>query len=297
MKTDEMPQQEHFAKERVLFELHAHTDRSDGFLETKELIEEAAKQKITTLAVTDHDTVRALEEAICISKDYGIDIIPGLELSISHGKYEIHLLGYYVNFNSEGLKHGLERQLEARNLRAEEIVKKVNEENGTKIDYQKLKSYNHSSFVSKHRIAQELVNLGYVKDLNSALPLVNGDSVNVPYENYSNLFFGLEDGLDFLLKHSRLVALAHPGKLKMNMNEQKRLIKELGSKGMFGLEVYSSKNTAEQIAEYRIIANELHLVETGGTDFHAKPREIKNWAYLCSRIPIKCLYNVQLFEP
>src|SRR6185436_18567298 len=100
-----------------MIDLHAHTTASDGSLSPRELVERAARQGVNALAVTDHDTLDGLEEAIAAGRDFGVEIVPGLEISAEFQPGTMHILGYYIDLNSPALLDQLAALRRARDER------------------------------------------------------------------------------------------------------------------------------------------------------------------------------------
>src|SRR5205814_479224 len=100
-----------------MIDLHAHTTASDGSLKPRELVERAARQGVKALAITDHDTLDGLSEAITAGRDYNVEIVPGLEISAEFPVGTMHILGYYISLDSQPLIEKLSALREARNKR------------------------------------------------------------------------------------------------------------------------------------------------------------------------------------
>ncbi|MEL7568915.1 MAG: PHP domain-containing protein, partial [Dehalobacterium sp.] len=104
------------------FDMHVHTTASDGSLNIKEIIQLAIKIKLEGIAITDHDTIGALEEAVSLGEKLCFPIIPGIELSTEHEEKEIHILGFFIDFHQSCLREKLEK---LQNARIDRIVKMV----------------------------------------------------------------------------------------------------------------------------------------------------------------------------
>src|SRR5215475_2901719 len=108
-------------------DLHAHTTASDGTLSPRELVRLAAKQGVRVLAVTDHDSVSGLREAIDEGARLGVEIVPGLEINCDVEGAEIHVLGYCVDWQAEWFEDFLREQRAERVARVHRIVDRLTE--------------------------------------------------------------------------------------------------------------------------------------------------------------------------
>ena len=89
------------------YDTHIHTLASDGCYGAAQIIKMAREQNLQGIAVTDHDTVGALPEALKLSRECSFPIIPGLELSTEYGKISVHILGYFIDIENEKLSKNL----------------------------------------------------------------------------------------------------------------------------------------------------------------------------------------------
>lgn len=107
-------------------DLHVHSAFSDGVLSPAELVALAARAGLRAMALTDHDTVEGIEDALAAAAAHGVEVVPGVELSVTHNEQEVHLLGYFLQHNHPHLRETLQRLHEARFLRAAKIVAQLN---------------------------------------------------------------------------------------------------------------------------------------------------------------------------
>src|SRR5262245_33588200 len=99
-------------------DLHMHTTKSDGALTPEELVVKAKNVGLSIISITDHDSVNAIDDAIGIGKEHGVEVIAGCELSAAYKGSEIHILGYFID-------HHNSRLLESLSLFREERLKRV----------------------------------------------------------------------------------------------------------------------------------------------------------------------------
>lgn len=240
-------------------DLHIHTIASDGAFSVREVLQQAQKLNLAAIGITDHDSVEALPEAIALSSRYGIEIVPGVEISIDLDINEIHLLGYYVDYQDRDFLTKLAVLRKARWERAEIMVQKL-EKIGFPLDMEKLLPGQMSGSIGRLHIAQALFKSGYVDNLGEAFQKYIG---NKGPAYAPKLKLGKEEALDMILHLGGVPVLAHPGNLKRD-----DLIPELVDLGLAGLEVYYPTHSKFETNHYRELANYYGLLVTGGSDCH-----------------------------
>ena len=140
-------------------DLHLHTTASDGKNTPAEVVALAQQKGFSAIAITDHDTTSGIEEAIHAGTEYGLEIIPGIELSTIAGEREIHILGYYLDINSTILSEKLSQFIDARKNRAVKMVEKLNSL-GVKISLPRVKEIVGTEFIGRPHIASALLKKG-----------------------------------------------------------------------------------------------------------------------------------------
>lgn len=240
-------------------DLHAHTTYSDGALSPYELIQKAHQSGITTLAITDHDNVGALEEATEWGQRVGVTVVPGLELSASLGGKDIHILAYFFDPSNRRLLDYLTLFRGERLKRAERIVKKLNQINvPLKLDSVMEKAGVGS--VGRPHIANALLEEGLVGSFHEAFEKFIGTG-GPAYESKFQL--NPEEAFRLVSSAGGLSFLAHPGHYFV---EQELL--ELMKCGLDGIEVIHPSHSPAQQDFYRGIVNQYFLLESGGSDYH-----------------------------
>ncbi len=144
-------------------DLHAHTTASDGDLSPTQLIWWAKASRLSALAVTDHDTTDGIAEATLAGQKYGVEVIPGIELSadIDIPKGQCHLLGYLFDPNHAGLNARLAEVRANRNTRNARIVEKI-QAHGWNVTLEEIEAVSGSEVVARPHIARVLVDRGFV---------------------------------------------------------------------------------------------------------------------------------------
>ena len=247
-------------------DLRSHTNHSDGAYSASELVEKANQAGIEVLSITDHDSVNALEEANETAKKFGIEIIPGVEISSDLRGDEVHILGYFIDPKNKELERYLNFFREERVLRAGRIVDKLNNL-GHEISLDDVLKIAQNCAVGRPHIAQAMVEKGIVSSYFEAFNkfIKNGGPA---YERKVHL--SPQSAFKIISDAGGLSFIAHPG----NMPES--LIKELIEAGADGIEVIHPSHNGQTTKFYRGIVNEYFLLESGGSDFHGGKRNDEN---------------------
>jgi len=247
-------------------DLHTHTKFSDGYFTPQELLEKVHEKNISTVAITDHDTVDAIPAAYSIAKDYGITVVPGIELSSQAGEFDLHILGYFMNIDDKKFKEYLAIFKSERIKRAERIIAKLNTL-GYSISLQDVLNFSGTSVVGRPHIADALVKLGIVKSFYEAFQKFIGNKSPAYEKKY---FISPEDAIKIIHNAGGVAILAHPGALPED------LIANLIKSEIDGFEVYHPSHSTEQMKYYEGITSNYFLYGTGGSDFHGGTRSDGN---------------------
>jgi predicted metal-dependent phosphoesterase TrpH len=246
-------------------DFHVHTTSSDGILSPSEVVKRAYANNVKYLAITDHDTVDGLNEAIEESYKYDITLIPGIELSTQHNNESVHILGFFEddNFKNQKLIKELDNIKNHRILRAKEMINKLKEEFNIEINFEKIRKDTKDTIARPH-IAREIINCGYPYTHDEIFTKFIGKNCKayVPTLKLSTV-----DGLKLLKKYNAHVFLAHP-KLIFNSS-----IHEFLSMNFDGLEAIYYLNAQEETRFFLKIANETNLLVSCGSDFHGNLKD------------------------
>jgi len=247
-----------------VIDLHAHTTASDGRSTPRELVDRARAVGVTTLAVTDHDTMAAVPETAALAAAAGLGFVPGIEItSVSRGK-DAHVLGYFLTPEAPGLSELITDQRRRRVERAREIGQRL-EQMGAPIDVDALLATageRSGKAIARPQIAQALIAAGHVATIAEAFDRFLGETcaAYVPHTGASPA-----EVVRLIATGGGIASLAHPGHLK-----QDDVIPELVEAGMAALEVYHSSHDEPATAHYLQIARRHSLAVTGGSDYHGE---------------------------
>jgi hypothetical protein len=241
-----------------------HTTASDGRLTPAELVERAGAAGLTTISVTDHDTVAALEEVTTAAKRKGIRVISGIEITaIDHGR-DVHMLAYFFDPASATLGALLHSQRALRVMRVREIANTLASLN-LPIDVESVllaSAARPGSTVGRPQIAREMVRAGHVPSVQEAFDrwLASGQPAFVPRTGPSPA-----EVITTIHESGGVASFAHPGVTKRD-----DLIKPLVDRGLDAIEVYHSDHSPEDVVAYRGLADRLGTLVSGGSDFHGE---------------------------
>ena len=253
-------------------DLHTHTIFSDGSFSPEELLSAAKSLKLTYLGITDHDTVDGIvhlyENGLYPNK--GIKIIPGVEFSANYPDHDIHLVGYNIDIYNGALQDKLNDVIEARWVRFNDIMQKL-QENGFPIrEADVLKVAGTSRSIGRSHIARALVKNGCFNNVREAFDkmLQKGKPAYVP-----RYLLEIDEIIELIHKSGGTAVLAHP-----KLIGDDSIVEEIcANAGIEAIEAFYPLNDEEDTARYIKIAEEYNLLITGGSDFHGTAsRYVKN---------------------
>jgi predicted metal-dependent phosphoesterase TrpH len=244
-----------------LVDLHIHSTASDGKLSPSEIVRKAAANGMKVIAICDHDTVDGISEALTAASSVpGIRVIPGIEISTDVPQGEIHILGYFINYNDKDFLAALSRMQNSRLNRARKMVTKL-EGLGVKIDWSRVQEIAGESTIGRPHIAQALIEKGYIKDFREAFEkyIGHGGPAYVERDKMTPA-----QAVSMIVTSGGLPVFAHP----VTFIGYESMTLELLPFGLAGMEVYYKNSSPEELARTRGITQKLGLIPTGGSDFH-----------------------------
>lgn len=252
-------------------DLHTHTQASDGLNTPSDNVAYAKEKGLSGLAITDHDTVAGVAEALEAGKQLNMTVIAGIEISTTFEGKDIHILGYDIDIKDGILQERLALQREGWNGRNQIIVDKLSalgmplklediRSDALKTDSAKA---NVKNSIGRPHIAQAMVVKGYVDNVRQAFDLYLGEGkpANAPIERISP-----HDAVKWIVEAGGVAVLAHPGIYR----DDDLVLRILQDGGFKGVEVFHSDHTKAQETAYLSLAAKLNLTATGGSDFHGK---------------------------
>lgn len=253
-----------------MIDLHTHTTSSDGTLTPIELMKAARLAGVTAIAVTDHDTVAALDLCMETAEGLGLRVIPGIEVN-AHSQYgSLHVLGYFLDHRDPDLHARLVRLRAVRHERNLGIIGRL-KALGVAIEYEEVIREAGNGSVGRPHFARALIRKGMVDSTDEAFQVYLRDGGPAYVERSEPSAGG---AIDLIHASGGLAVLAHPHRFHLPDPELTALIDELVADGLDGVECFYSDYSAEFTGFLSGVCEARGLVKTGGSDFHGenKPR-------------------------
>lgn len=242
-----------------IVDLHTHTTCSDGCLSPDALVAEASRRGIAALAITDHDTVDGLAEGFAAGHQYGVEVIAGIELSVTVREEEVHLLGYGFDEANDRLTAYLRHFRDIRRQRAEAMVGRLHGL-GVMLPWAAVAAQAGDGVFGRPHVARALAAEGWCVSYEEAFATYLHDDgpafVAKPR-------FPAREALQMLHNAGGIGVLAHPGHWTADA-----VVMQMIQAGLDGIEVVHPAHDDELTAYYRQLAADFFLIETGGSDYH-----------------------------
>ncbi len=243
-------------------DLHVHTTASDGSFSPAEAVDAAASLGLAALAVADHDTVGGVGPALQRAAELGPgapEVIPAVEINTDFDEGEIHILGYFIDWENEEFVRTLERLRAGRLNRATRILHKL-ESLGVPVSLERIISLREEGSVGRPHVARAMVEAGHVRTIREAFEryLSRGRPAYVARERFTPV-----EAVRTIGRAGGVPVLAHPGG-----DATPALIRELIATGLEGIEVFHPEHDRREELYYAALVREHDLVATGGSDSH-----------------------------
>ena len=243
-------------------DLHVHSTASDGRFSPEEIVRKAAELGLTVIAIADHDSVEGITPALLAAKAFPqLRIIPCVEISTDNADGEIHVLGYFINYNDRELKASLEKFRDSRESRAQGMIAKLGNL-GVHIKWQRVREIADDGSVGRPHLAQAMLENGYITSLHEAFARYIGQG-GPAYVRRGDKMTPAE-AVELILRADGLPVLAHP----YTVTDTEGLVVKLKAAGLAGIEAYYKDYTTDEIKNLVDLADRHNLVATGGTDYH-----------------------------
>ena len=247
-----------------MIDLHTHSLKSDGSLTPAEVVRAAKDAGLTAIALSDHDNVSGVEEAMEEGRRIGVTVIPAVELS-AQSDTELHILGYFIDIHNEKLKEKLAYALHVRDEREEETCRKLNEL-GFSITMDEVREEaGGNPVLCRAHFAKIMVRKGYAESVKDAFARYL--SVGCYAYSGKQALTGPE-AVSLIREAGGIAVAAHLHLIKMEDEPLKEFLASLIPYGLDGVEGYYTDYTPDMERRYQAMARDLGLVISGGTDFH-----------------------------
>ena len=250
-------------------DLHIHTNYSDGVFSPEKIVDAAIAANLDTIALTDHDNILSYDVAqnyiseLKKENKKTIEVIQGIEINTMYQDYEIHILGYFMDIENNDFKELIKTQQQARIIQTKEIVALLNKKEGIKIKFEDIKNQvAEGGSIGRPHIAKAITSAGgtsnvmeaYAKYINDNSPVYVKRKTVTPH-----------DAVEIIYDAGGIPVIAHP----YDLDNAGALIKDLMHYGLRGIEAYHRKHSPAIVEYFSSMAEELGLIVTGGSDFHA----------------------------
>ncbi|MBB3067175.1 hypothetical protein FHS14_000145 [Paenibacillus baekrokdamisoli] len=247
-------------------DLHTHTTASDGVQQPWENVRMAKEAGLAAIAITDHDTIDGIAEAMEAGAQFGIIVVPGVEISTVANGQDIHILGYYTDWKNEQWRKKLQSLLDTRERRNEMIIEKL-QQLGIPITMEEVleearRQGKDGGTIGRPHIASVLIAKTIVASMQEAFDQFLSTE-GAAYANPPRLH--PFEAIDWIREAGGTSVIAHPGLYKDDA-----LVEAIIQNGVDGIEVYHSDHTREDEAKYERLAQQHGLIVTGGSDFHGE---------------------------
>jgi predicted metal-dependent phosphoesterase TrpH len=259
-------------------DLHIHTHASDGQASPTVVVNAAVRGKLDVIAITDHDTVAGLHEALRAASGQPIRVVPGVELSTRHGDSEIHILGYYIDPDGPALHDYQSAAGDRRAGRMQEMVRRL-QGLGVGVRYEDVLRVAgpEAASLGRPHLARALQEAGHTRSVGEAFDLYLKDGGSAFVET---AFPSVQEAIDTIHEAGGLAVWAHPA-LEVFDAE----IRTFASWGLDGVECYRPNTPPVESMLFDQVSRELGLMRSGGSDWHGPHRgRLGDWAVRGSEV-------------
>jgi len=249
---------------QAIYDLHTHSNASDGKLSPSELVSHAYQAGITHLALTDHDSVSGIQEAEKQSQQHGIKLISGIELSCRWLSYTIHIVGLNIDPENDSLLKHIQDLSELREDRAKRISRQL-EKVGINDAYYYAKQLSGDGTITRQHFAMHIVKTGHAKTIQDVfkkyLTRNKPGYVAVDWPD-------IKQTINCIQQANGIAVIAHPLRYKMTNTKLKALVKEFKEKSGEGIEVASGNSNNDELNRATTLCKQFELFASTGSDFH-----------------------------
>ena len=249
-------------------DLHIHSVFSDGTNTPAELVAMADRKRLTTIALTDHDTLDGFEPAVQAATGMAIEVLSGLEISMVHGDVSLHVLGYCLDIADPALNEALGRLQAGREERNVRILERLADE-GIDVSFADLARVSKSGQTGRPHIARVMLEKGAVRSMQEAFERYLGRGACA---YVSRTVLSAEEAIRVIRGAGGLAVLAHPLQGDPTLERLPGLLRELVPLGLDGIEAYYPTHSARVRRKLKSAADHYDLLLTGGSDFHGDIR-------------------------
>lgn len=250
-------------------DLHIHTNYSDGIFSPEKIVDAAIEADLDIIALTDHDNILSYEVALGyiekLKKENKkiIKVIQGIEINTIYHNNEMHILGYFMDTLNDDFQELIKVQQQARIKQTKEIITLLSKKEGIKIQFDDItKQVAPGGSIGRPHIAKAITSVGGTSNVMEAYEKYINDRSSVYVQRKT---VTPHDAVEIIYDAGGIPVIAHPH----DLDNPEVLIKELMHYGLRGIEAYHRKHSPAIVEYFSSMAEELGLIVTGGSDFHA----------------------------
>lgn len=273
------------------YDLHTHTDMSDGTTTIEENVRTAVELGLEGLGVTDHDTTAPFARALAAADGTDLELVLGTEFSAEHEGSSVHVLGFWVDPDDVPLQTEMDRLRNERFRRAEQIVEKF-VALGIELSFDRVQELAGEAPIGRPHIATAVVETGAVADTQEVFDtyLADGGPAYVPKYAVDPVA-----AVELIRGAGGVAVVAHPGLYSARARAdgtrgmEDEVIEAMAAAGMAGIEADHPAHTEEERARFRDLARALGLLVTAGSDFHGEAKDLRLGEATTSREVVEAL--------
>lgn len=260
-------------------DLHMHSTASDGSRAPSDVVREAKRIGLAAIALTDHDTLNGIPDAVATGRELGVRVVAGIELSAVENDVETHILGLHLSDTRE-MEAELVALREMRRSRAARIVDRLNAL-GVRIELTAVLEQAAGGAVGRPHIARAMIAEGWAVDFRDAFERYLGNN-RPAYVAKDRL--PMADAISLIHRAGGLAILAHPAS-----GGTRDRIAALAQDGLDGVEVRHPSHSSEDIARLSALVDHFSLVPSGGSDWHGAAEGARTLGMM--RVPADWLHR------
>lgn len=250
-------------------DLHVHSNRSDGTMSPSQLVDYAMEKGLKAFALTDHDTIDGLDEAMEYAKSLPthagvLEVVPGIEFSTEYQGQDVHILGLFIDHRNACFRQQLREFVNSRINRNQKMCRRL-QDAGIPVTYEELTAQFPDAVITRAHYAKFMLSHGYINNMAEAFERYIGDHCPcfIPREKVTPV-----QAVKLVLAAGGVPILAHPVLYHMSDSRLEALTTELTEAGLIGLEAIYSTYTPAEERQMRRLADKYNLLISGGSDFH-----------------------------
>ena len=247
------------------FDLHCHSNVSDGMLAPATLAARAKARGVDVWALTDHDEVSGIAEARVAAAALDLAFIPGVEISITWAGQTVHIVGLRIDERNVDLQRGLASTRSGRELRAREMAEQLAAVGIPDAYEGALRYAGNPDLISRTHFARYIIDRGVCRDVSAVFRqyLIEGKPGYVPHR-----WATLEQAVSWIRGAGGVAVIAHPGRYNFDPMAYDALFEQFRALGGAAIEVITGSHTPEQYGEYAKVAQRYGFLASRGSDFH-----------------------------